>query len=117
MAEAGSLIDAETTSSKVSSTLNKDTRQFGKKYLFDGLEETCWNSDQVMGAGVGCGCGRAAARAVAVAGCVAVVRDDCAIACHAIWLPVVQHNAAALPNPLFIVNGTFLVLRSYHRRS
>ena len=32
---------------KVSSTLNRDTKQFGKKFLFDGREETCWNSDQV----------------------------------------------------------------------
>jgi hypothetical protein len=26
--------------------LNRDTRQFGKKHLFDQDEETCWNSDQ-----------------------------------------------------------------------
>ena len=32
---------------RVSSTLNRDTKQFGKKYLFDGQNETCWNSDQV----------------------------------------------------------------------
>ena len=32
---------------RVSSTLNRDTKQFGKKYLFDGKSETCWNSDQV----------------------------------------------------------------------
>jgi len=31
---------------RVSSTLNRDTKQFGKKYLFDGRDETCWNSDQ-----------------------------------------------------------------------
>jgi len=31
---------------RVSSTLNRDTKQFGKKYLFDGRNETCWNSDQ-----------------------------------------------------------------------
>ncbi|XP_074651115.1 nuclear receptor 2C2-associated protein-like [Tubulanus polymorphus] len=31
---------------KVSSVLNRDTKQFGKKHLFDGDEETCWNSDQ-----------------------------------------------------------------------
>ena len=29
----------------VSSVLNKDTKQFGKKFLTDGNEETCWNSD------------------------------------------------------------------------
>lgn len=27
--------------------LNRNTRQFGKKHLFDQNEETCWNSDQV----------------------------------------------------------------------
>ena len=32
---------------RVSSTLNRDTKQFGKKFLFDGRNETCWNSDQV----------------------------------------------------------------------
>jgi len=26
--------------------LNRDTKQFGKKFLFDGRPETCWNSDQ-----------------------------------------------------------------------
>lgn len=31
---------------RVSSVLNKDVKQFGKKHLFDGDEETCWNSDQ-----------------------------------------------------------------------
>ncbi|XP_064609183.1 nuclear receptor 2C2-associated protein-like [Liolophura sinensis] len=30
----------------VSSVLNRDTKQFGKKYLFDAEEDTCWNSDQ-----------------------------------------------------------------------
>ena len=32
---------------RVSSTLNRDTKQFGKKHLFDDREDTCWNSDQV----------------------------------------------------------------------
>lgn len=32
---------------RVSSVLNRNTRQFGKKHLFDQDEETCWNSDQV----------------------------------------------------------------------
>ena len=27
--------------------LNRDVKQYGKKYMFDGNEETCWNSDQV----------------------------------------------------------------------
>ncbi|XP_078468783.1 nuclear receptor 2C2-associated protein [Lampetra fluviatilis] len=36
----------ESTSCRVSSVLNRDGKQFGKKHLFDGNEETCWNSDQ-----------------------------------------------------------------------
>ena len=32
---------------KVSSVLGKDVRNYGKQHLFDGKEETCWNSDQV----------------------------------------------------------------------
>ncbi|NP_001020758.1 nuclear receptor 2C2-associated protein isoform 2 [Mus musculus] len=34
------------TVSRVSSVLNRNSRQFGKKHLFDQDEETCWNSDQ-----------------------------------------------------------------------
>eukprot|EP00124_Ichthyophonus_hoferi_P004930 Ihof_evm4s616 gene=Ihof_evmTU4s616 len=30
---------------RVSSTLNRDVKQYGKKYLLDGKEDTCWNSD------------------------------------------------------------------------
>ncbi|XP_076009340.1 nuclear receptor 2C2-associated protein isoform X2 [Genypterus blacodes] len=30
----------------VSSVLNRDVKQFGKKFMFDSNEETCWNSDQ-----------------------------------------------------------------------
>ncbi|NXW80013.1 NR2CA protein, partial [Hirundo rustica] len=30
----------------VSSVLNRDVKHFGKQHLFDGSEETCWNSDQ-----------------------------------------------------------------------
>ncbi|CAO2612622.1 Nuclear receptor 2C2-associated protein [Lemmus lemmus] len=41
-----SLVCPETVS-RVSSVLNRNSRQFGKKYLFDEDEETCWNSDQV----------------------------------------------------------------------
>lgn len=33
---------------RVSSVLNRDVKQFGKKHLFDDDEETCWNSDQVI---------------------------------------------------------------------
>ncbi|KAM6921740.1 nuclear receptor 2C2-associated protein [Xenentodon cancila] len=42
---ASSLICGE-TQSRVSSVLNRDVKQFGKKYMFDCNEETCWNSDQ-----------------------------------------------------------------------
>ncbi|CAJ1060227.1 PREDICTED: nuclear receptor 2C2-associated protein [Xyrichtys novacula] len=31
---------------RVSSVLNRDVKQFGKKFLFDSNEETCWSSDQ-----------------------------------------------------------------------
>ncbi|XP_021074822.1 nuclear receptor 2C2-associated protein isoform X2 [Mus pahari] len=40
-----SLVCPETVS-RVSSVLNRNSRQFGKKHLFDQDEETCWNSDQ-----------------------------------------------------------------------
>lgn len=33
-------------SAKVSSVLNKNVKEFGKKFLFDNREDTCWNSDQ-----------------------------------------------------------------------
>uniref|UniRef100_A0A672HTK4 Nuclear receptor 2C2-associated protein n=1 Tax=Salarias fasciatus TaxID=181472 RepID=A0A672HTK4_SALFA len=42
---ASSLICSE-TQSRVSSVLNRDVKQFGKKFMFDSNEETCWNSDQ-----------------------------------------------------------------------
>ncbi|KAJ3164204.1 Nuclear receptor 2C2-associated protein [Geranomyces variabilis] len=31
---------------RVSSTLNRDVRSYGKQFLTDGSDETCWNSDQ-----------------------------------------------------------------------
>ncbi|KAF0977466.1 hypothetical protein FDP41_003458 [Naegleria fowleri] len=31
---------------KVSSVLNKNSKEFGKQHLFDGNDETCWNSHQ-----------------------------------------------------------------------
>jgi len=31
---------------KVSSVLNRQVREYGKLYMFDGREDTCWNSDQ-----------------------------------------------------------------------
>ncbi|XP_041790776.1 nuclear receptor 2C2-associated protein [Chelmon rostratus] len=42
---ASSLICSE-IQSRVSSVLNRDVKQYGKKYMFDCNEETCWNSDQ-----------------------------------------------------------------------
>ncbi|XP_077989582.1 nuclear receptor 2C2-associated protein-like [Glandiceps talaboti] len=42
---AASLINLD-VNKRVSSVLNRDVKQFGKKYMFDGCEETCWNSDQ-----------------------------------------------------------------------
>ncbi|XP_072245887.1 nuclear receptor 2C2-associated protein [Leuresthes tenuis] len=45
MIMAASLICSE-TQSRVSSVLNRDVKQYGKKYMFDSNEETCWNSDQ-----------------------------------------------------------------------
>ncbi|XP_037830214.1 nuclear receptor 2C2-associated protein isoform X2 [Kryptolebias marmoratus] len=42
---ATSLICSE-TQSRVSSVLHRDVKQYGKKYMFDNNEETCWNSDQ-----------------------------------------------------------------------
>uniref|UniRef100_A0A8C7XAL4 Nuclear receptor 2C2-associated protein n=1 Tax=Oryzias sinensis TaxID=183150 RepID=A0A8C7XAL4_9TELE len=40
-----SLICCE-TQSRVSSVLNRDGKNYGKKNMFDCDEETCWNSDQ-----------------------------------------------------------------------
>ncbi|KAL5263225.1 hypothetical protein ACHWQZ_G008567 [Mnemiopsis leidyi] len=34
------------TGSHVSSTLQRNTKEYGKKFLFDGCPDTCWNSDQ-----------------------------------------------------------------------
>lgn len=31
----------------VSSVLNKEVRSYGKKFLYDDCDETCWNSDSV----------------------------------------------------------------------
>lgn len=42
-----SLINLNEIKYKVSSVLDQNTKQFGKTFLFDGNEETCWNSDQV----------------------------------------------------------------------
>ena len=40
------LSDSSNFAAKVSSVLNKNVKEFGKKFLFDGREDTCWNSDQ-----------------------------------------------------------------------
>jgi hypothetical protein len=32
--------------SKVTSVLNNDVKNYGKQNLFDGNQETCWNSDR-----------------------------------------------------------------------
>lgn len=32
----------------MSSVLNKDVKQYGKPFMFDGLEDTAWYSDQVL---------------------------------------------------------------------
>nr|XP_020467934.1 nuclear receptor 2C2-associated protein [Monopterus albus] len=42
---ASSVICGE-TQSRVSSVLNRDVKQYGKKNMFDCNEETCWSSDQ-----------------------------------------------------------------------
>ncbi|XP_076880326.1 nuclear receptor 2C2-associated protein isoform X2 [Brachyhypopomus gauderio] len=34
------------THCRVSSVLNRDVKQFGKQFMFDPNEDTCWNSDQ-----------------------------------------------------------------------
>eukprot|EP00111_Clytia_hemisphaerica_P008902 TCONS_00025993-protein len=39
-------LNDEILSYAVSSILNRDTKQYGKKFLFDGEDDTCWNSDQ-----------------------------------------------------------------------
>eukprot|EP00088_Acartia_fossae_P046036 TRINITY_DN4965_c0_g2_i13.p1 TRINITY_DN4965_c0_g2~~TRINITY_DN4965_c0_g2_i13.p1 ORF type:complete len:140 (-),score=28.48 TRINITY_DN4965_c0_g2_i13:169-588(-) len=41
-----SLLQERKYTCRVSSTLNRDTKQFGKKFMFDNRDETCWNSDQ-----------------------------------------------------------------------
>ncbi|NXC20546.1 NR2CA protein, partial [Corythaeola cristata] len=38
--------DGDACPHRVSSVLNRDVKQFGKKHMFDASEETCWNSDQ-----------------------------------------------------------------------
>ncbi|OQS07684.1 hypothetical protein THRCLA_20087, partial [Thraustotheca clavata] len=40
------LLTGPPTTCKVSSVLNRDRKQYGPQHLFDGLNDTCWNSDQ-----------------------------------------------------------------------
>ena len=40
------LCDPDSFACKVSSVLNRNVKEFGKKFLFDGREDTCWNSEQ-----------------------------------------------------------------------
>ena len=42
-------LSRENSKIKVSSVLNKDSKQFGKDFLFDDNLETCWNSDTGTG--------------------------------------------------------------------
>ncbi|XP_052794379.1 nuclear receptor 2C2-associated protein-like [Mya arenaria] len=39
-------LDIAVSNIRVSSVLNRDTKQFGKKHLVDSDDDTCWNSDQ-----------------------------------------------------------------------
>lgn len=39
------LLNNDITLVRVSSVLNKDVKQYGKNHMFDGEEDTCWNSD------------------------------------------------------------------------
>jgi len=40
------LIAKERITVKVSSVLGRDVKSYGKQYIFDNCEDTCWNSDQ-----------------------------------------------------------------------
>lgn len=40
------LSDSANFQAKVSSVLNRNVKEFGKKFLFDGRDDTCWNSEQ-----------------------------------------------------------------------
>lgn len=45
MESFSSLINKE-TKSRVSSVQNMNTKEYGKQLMFDGNDDTCWNSDQ-----------------------------------------------------------------------
>jgi len=40
------LLDLKAARIKVSSVLDRNVKAYGKVYLTDGREDTCWNSDQ-----------------------------------------------------------------------
>lgn len=40
------ILTSQKHQSAVSSVLMKNHKEFGKKHIFDGKEDTCWNSDQ-----------------------------------------------------------------------
>ena len=41
------LVDPEICKISVSSVLERNKKEYGKQYLYDDREDTCWNSDQV----------------------------------------------------------------------
>ena len=47
MSESTNLLSSsDKFQARVSSVLNRNVKEFGKKFLFDGREDTCWNSEQ-----------------------------------------------------------------------
>ena len=42
------LLEKESCKISVSSVLDRNGKEYGKQFLLDGEEDTCWNSDQVM---------------------------------------------------------------------
>ena len=41
------LLEKEKCKISVSSVLDRNGKEYGKQFLLDGEEDTCWNSDQV----------------------------------------------------------------------
>ena len=41
------LLEREACKISVSSVLDRNAKEYGKQFLLDGEEDTCWNSDQV----------------------------------------------------------------------
>ena len=42
------LVSKEVCKISVSSVLDRNAKEYGKQFLYDGREDTCWNSDQVF---------------------------------------------------------------------